>query len=111
MNGSGVVDPLKVAAVLDDMCSSIEDLRRAHMTNAKIAASLIEAVKLAQDRVIDVEDILSVAKRALEDGSVKLSALNELADSQLGDLAGDAQPKTDGLDMLTSYLRRSSARR
>jgi hypothetical protein len=70
-------------------------------------------VKLAQDGAIDVGDVLTFAQRSIADGTVKLSALDELSVApaagepvNVGSTAAPGQK----LDVLTSYLRSQQTR-
>ncbi len=110
MNGTGVDGTQKLAQAaeaLDQLLGVVDQLRDSRSQNVKLAAALVNSVKLAQDGVIDVGDILTFAQRSIADGTVKLSALDELATApEVGELAATASRPTDPkLDVLTSFLR------
>jgi len=93
---SADIDPGKIAAAvlaLDRLTSLVSELQEAHDSSAKVAAALAGAVKLAQDGVIDVEDVFDIARESIERGSVKLSAIDELFVEQPGELVGDEAPE------------------
>jgi hypothetical protein len=124
---SADIDPGKIAAAvlaLDRLTSLVSELQEAHDSSAKVAAALAGAVKLAQDGVIDTEDIVDIARESIERGSVKLSAIDELFAEQPGELVegdapetvkaatgrplpgfGDASGRHDQTDVLTATLR------
>lgn len=94
--GSAEIDPGKIASAvlaLDRLTSLVGDLQQAHDSSVKVAAALAGAVKLAQDGVIDVEDIFDIARESIERGSVKLSAVDELFNEQPGELVGEQAPE------------------
>jgi len=94
--GSAVIDPGKIASAvlaIDRLTSLVSDLQQAHDTSVKVAAALAGAVKLAQDGVIDIEDVFDIARESIERGSVKLSAIDELFAEQPGELEGDTAPE------------------
>jgi len=95
-SGSAEIDPAKIASAvlaIDRLTSLVSDLQQAHDSSVKVAAALAGAVKLAQDGVIDVEDIFDIARESIERGSVKLSTIDELFNEQPGDLVGDEAPE------------------
>ena len=81
----------KVVATLDRQNRLIGELRSAHLNSVKIAAALAGAVKLAQDGAIDNEDIFDVAREALLNGSVKLSALESVFEESPGEVVDDGK--------------------
>lgn len=126
-SGSADIDPVKLASAvlaIDRLTSLVGDLQQAHDSSVKVAAALAGAVKLAQDGVIDVEDIFDIARESIERGSVKLSAIDELFTEQPGDVEeveapqtvktatgrpvpgfGDVSGSHDSTDILTATLR------
>lgn len=126
-SGYAEIDPTKLASAvlaIDRLTSLVGDLQQAHDSSVKVAAALAGAVKLAQDGVIDVEDIFDIARESIERGSVKLSTIDELFNEQPGELVGDDAPEAvkaatglpvpgfgdvsgrhDPTDILTSTLR------
>lgn len=95
-SGHAEIDPNKIASAvlaLDRLTSLVSDLQQAHDSSVKVAAALAGAVKLAQDGVIDVEDIFDIARESIERGSVKLSTIDELFQEQPGELVGDEAPE------------------
>lgn len=96
LDGSAEIDPGKLASAvlaIDRLTSLVSDLQQAHDSSVKVAAALAGAVKLAQDGVIDVEDIFDIARESIERGSVKLSTIDELFHEQPGELVGDEAPE------------------
>ncbi len=94
--GSAAIDPGKIASAvlaIDRLTSLVGELQQAHDSSAKVAAALAGAVKLAQDGVIDVEDIFDIARESLERGSVKLSSIDELFIEQPGEVEGGEAPE------------------
>jgi hypothetical protein len=84
-------DKLAAAALaIDRLTSLVSDLHQAHDTSVKAAAALAGAVKLAQDGVIDVEDIFDTAREGLERGTVKVSNADNLFREQPGELVTEA---------------------
>lgn len=115
MTGSGVDGTQKLAQAaeaIDQLISAVGKLRESRAENVKLAAALVDAVKLAQDGAIDVGDILTVAQRSLANGTVKLSALDDLTKTiEAGEPVESRSPAhTDGLDPLTGYLRSRRSR-
>lgn len=103
------VDPHKLAAhVIDKQANLISELHSTATKMAGFAAALAQAVKLAQDGLIDVSDIQDHARQLIASGSVKLSAADEVFEQSPGELHGPASrasEQTKGLDPLTSFLR------
>lgn len=115
MNGSGVDGTQKLAQAaqaIDQLLGVVDQLKESRSQNVKLAAALVHSVKLAQDGVIDVSDILNFAQRSIADGSVKLSALDELSVAPVVGEAVAVAPAggNDKLDVLTGYLRSRSGR-
>lgn len=81
----------KVVAALDRQNRLIGELRSAHLNSVKVAAALAGAVKLAQDGAIDNEDIFDVAREALLNGNVKLSALESVFEESPGEVVDDGK--------------------
>ncbi len=123
-NAMEPLTPSKLAAVassLKELSSLVGELRSAYAQSMQVAAALTGAVKLAQDGLADVEDVFDLAKEAIETGSVKLSAVDDLFNESPGETvqrtvpskaASGAQipgmPTTQGKvdsDPLTVYLR------
>ena len=89
----------------------------------KVAAALAGAVKLAQDGVIELEDVFDYSREVLENGSVKVAALDQVFDRHVGDINyeagesvkeatgpavpgfGDVSGEHKGLDVLSATLR------
>ena len=101
------VDPHKLAAhVIDKQANLISELHDTATKMASYAAALAQAVKFAQDGLIDVSDIQDHARQLIAAGSVKLSAANEMFDQSPGELRGPESRASEGkLDPLTSFLR------
>jgi len=104
------MDDHKVAsamAMLDKQASLLRELHSFANKQAKTAAALAQAVKLAEDGLIDVNDIRQTAQRVLSDGTVKLSAVDDLFRLTPGTLVEVAQNAEPGrsLDPLTRVLR------
>jgi hypothetical protein len=102
------VDAQKLASfVIDKQAALISELQAAHVKVAHHAAALAQAVKLAQDGAIDVSDIDDHARQLIHDGSVKLSAADDLFDQTPGELITRTENVSGGqkLDPLTRYLR------
>jgi hypothetical protein len=116
MNGPGVDGTQKLAQAaeaIDQLLGVVDQLRDSRSQNVKLAAALVNAVKLAQDGVIDVGDGLTFAQRSIADGTVKLSALDELSVAPAaGEPVNVGSPAAQGqkLDVLTSYLRSQQTR-
>lgn len=120
---SGATDASKLAhalSALDRLASLVGELRASHLNGIKVAAALTGAIKLAQDGAIDLEDVFETARKALQNGSVKLSAAGEAYTAELGELVGPARelpvqangPHVTGysypdgeVDVLTAALR------
>lgn len=96
-------------AVLDQQSAIITGLQRALNESVKVAAALAEAAALAKDGIIDPSDVFDCARRALIDGTVKLSSLNDAFDLSPGQISGNAIGQSGvhsrALDPLTSTLR------
>lgn len=95
-SGSADVDPGKIASAvlaIDRLTSLVSDLQQAHDSSVKVAAALAGAVKLAQDGVIDVEDIFDIARESIERGSIKLSSVDEVFYEHPGEVEGDEAPE------------------
>lgn len=103
------VDAQKLAShVITKQAVLISELQTEHHRVAKYAAALAQAVRLAQDGAIDVNDIQDHARQLIASGSVKLSAADDVFDQSPGELQGPVgRPSGDGqrLDPLTSLLR------
>jgi hypothetical protein len=94
----------KYAQVLEQQNALLGELHSAYSQQAKMASALCQAVKLANDGVIDVSDILSTANRLIADGSVKLSAVDSVFTETPGSVM-KTEAEVAKLDPLTSYLR------
>lgn len=95
-NGHAVIDPTKAAAAvlaIDRLTTLVSDLQQAHSSSVKVAAALAGAVKLAQDGVIDVEDIFDIARESLEHGTVKVSSVDALFNEKPGELENPDAPE------------------
>jgi hypothetical protein len=105
----GDIADAKIAAALMTLDRQQNLLRELHSyatDRAKTAAALSQAVKLAQDGLIDVSDIAETARRLKADGNVKISAADDLFRQTVGELeaATTTDPKAK-LDLLTATLR------
>lgn len=102
MTDATSVDATKVAvaaSTLDQLGSLVGELQSAHSSSVKVAAALAGAVKLAQDGVIEVDDIFDVSREVLENGSVKVAALDQVFDRDVGEIsheAGDSVKRATG---------------
>jgi len=94
----------KYAHVLEQQNALLGELHSAYTKQAKMASALCQAVKLANDGVIDVSDILNTANRLIADGSVKISAVDSVFAETPGSVMKTGT-EADKLDPLTSYLR------
>ncbi len=104
------ISPSAAVFVIDQQSSVISGLQRALNESMKVAAALAEAATLAKDGMIDSSDVIDHARRALVDGNVKVSSVNDIFDQSPGRIvSGNAsnQPmdKAAKLDPLTSQLR------
>lgn len=108
-SSSSGLSPSAAVFVLDQQSSLISGLQRALNESMKVAAALAEAAKLAEDGMIDSSDVLNHARRALVDGTVKVSSVNDIFDQSPGQvISGNASThptKSAALDPLTSALR------
>jgi len=95
------------ADVLDQQNALLRELHSAYQTQAKLAAALCQAVKLAEDGVIDVSDVAETARRLVTEGSVKMSAVDAIFNESPGSLAEDISPLAGQMDPLTKLLRGS----
>lgn len=96
------------AGVIERQRTLIGELQSKHAHERKTAAALAQAVKLAQDGLIDVSDIGEHAHRLLKEGSVKQSSVDELFGLTPGELSGEAKAtgsNGEKLDSLTRVLR------
>lgn len=73
------------ASALRQLGALVGEVQSSHLHGVKVAAALAGAVKLAQDGRIAVEDIFEVAQKQLQDGTVKVAAL-EAFDQPLGEV-------------------------
>lgn len=102
----------RAASTIAQQEALIGELRSALSERSKIAAALVEAAKLAQDKRIDLEDLFEVAARRIESGSVKLSSYDDAFDQTPGEIQ-ESVPATaavtpsapSALDPLTAVLR------
>lgn len=99
--------PAKVAAAaasVEQLASLLEGLCAKHTDTVKAAQALVDAVKLAQDGLIDVGDILDHVAQTSE---VKVAEIGRLV-SERTEEAEPAQSghQARGTDALTSFLRR-----
>ena len=106
MNSMSAISKL---SLLDQQSAIITGLQRALNESVKVAAALAEAAALAKDGIIDPSDVFDCARRALIDGTVKLSSLNDAFDLSPGQITGNAIGQSGvssrALDPLTSTLR------
>jgi hypothetical protein len=113
---SPTMDTAKLAMAADtieQLGSLVGELRSAHHQSAKVAAALAGAVKLAQDGIIDIEDVFDTARESLLDGTVKMSSIDEVFASDPGEIVEGkhAGGRTqDGMDSLTAFLRSARGR-
>ena len=94
--------------VIDQQSLIIRELRHSLNESVKVAAALAEAAMQAKDGIIDSSDILDYARRAMVEGTVKVSSLNDAFDQSPGQLQGNASNQSrssEALDPLTSALR------
>lgn len=96
-----------VARILDQQNALLGELHSDLQQKTKMAAALCQAVKLAEDGVIDVSDIRDTARRLVADGSVKTSEIDALFNESPGTLVANAAPIAGQMDPLTSMLRSS----
>ncbi len=104
------LNPSAAIFVIDQQSGIISGLRHSVTETLKVAAALAEAAMLAKDGMIDPSDVIDHARRALVEGTVKVSSLNDAFDQSPGQLSGNVsnQVQTMGkLDPLTSVLRSS----
>jgi hypothetical protein len=97
------------ARVLDQQNALLGELHSAYNKQAKLAAALCQAVKLAEDGVIDVVDVRSTARQLVADGSVKMSAVESMFMESPGQVVSSDAPARSQLDPLTAYLRSVSS--
>ena len=103
---SGTVDSTKLAqaaAAIDRLLTVTDDLRAAHALAVKTAAALVQAVKMADDGLLDVSDVLSHAREVVQEGSAKLAALGDLFDETPGETDENAQVAA-ATDELSSFF-------
>jgi BRCT domain type II-containing protein len=100
----------QAARVLEQQSRLIEELHQAYQNEAKRAAALTQAAKLAADGVIDVRDVIETSQKLQRDGQVKISAPGEAPAKSLGTVAGDSEPE-QRMDRLTATLMEISANR
>jgi hypothetical protein len=101
------MSPAKVAAAADAverLASLVETLRETHGQTVKSAQQLIEAVKLAQQGLIDTSDIF--VRAGLEIPEPTVSPLGKIADVSPSVAAREAS-QAAAVDPLTSFLRGS----
>lgn len=98
---SGVDVLTKAAAAIDQLITSNDSLSTELARKEKFAAALIDAVKLAQDGMIDISEVLDVAQA---DAAKLASFTTRVEVSSAGELADEANP-VSGLDPLTAFLR------
>lgn len=96
-----------VANVLDQQNALLGELHSAYKEKAKLAAALCQAVKLAEDGVIDVSDVVDTARRLVTDGSVKMSAVDAAYEQTPGTLVQPTAQAAGQMDPLTALLRGS----
>ena len=106
----GMNDSSKIAEaidVLNQQQALIGGLQLAHNNAVKVAAALTEAVKLAQDGMIDVSDVIEHTKRSLASGNVKLSSVDELFNLSPGEIVHEAETtqSSGSADVLTQTIR------
>jgi BRCT domain type II-containing protein len=77
----------QAARVLEQQSRLIEELHQAYQNEAKRAAALTQAAKLAADGVIDVRDVIETSQKLQRDGQVKISAPGEAPAKSLGTVA------------------------
>lgn len=102
------VSPSAAVFVIDQQSLIIRELRHSLNESVKVAAALAEAAMQAKDGIIDSSDIIDYARRAMVEGTVKVSSLNDAFDQSPGQLQGNAvnqSGSSDALDPLTSALR------
>lgn len=103
---SGTVDSTKLAqaaAALDRLLAVTDDLRAAHSLAVKTAAALVQAVKMADDGLLDVSEILSHAREVVQEGSAKLATLGDLFDESPGETDENARVAA-ATDELSSFF-------
>ena len=100
--------PAKVAAAAQSvaqLADLVHELHAKHTETVKAAQALADAVKLAEDGLIDVADILEHAGHIRE---VKVAAVGRLVsepDKTAEIATSDHQAR--GTDVLTAFLRRN----
>jgi hypothetical protein len=103
------VDAQKLAShVIEKQAALISELQTEHHRVAKYAAALAQAVRLARDGAIDLDDVEEHARQLIASGSVKMSAADDVFDQSPGDLQVNGRQSNDGeakLDPLTKMLR------
>lgn len=107
---SSGASPMKVAqaaVVLNQQATLLKELHSYASDQAKTAAAMCQAVKLAQDGLIDVDDIFEHARQLSDSGSTKLSAVDDLFHETPGTVekSAGANSTTEQLDPLTRVLR------
>jgi hypothetical protein len=106
-NGTSQVKLAEAAAhALNQQNVLLGELHSAYVNQAKLAAALCQAVKLAKDGIIDVCDVEDTAQQLIKDGSVKLSSVDALFTESPGRIV-ESGTATEQLDPLTGYLRGS----
>lgn len=99
----------EAAAVIDRQSSLLRELHSYADRQAKTAAALAQAVKYAEDGLIDVSDIREYARRLKDEGNVKLSSVDDIFRHSPGDIAGQAaEANAPKLDPLSRVLRELS---
>ena len=96
------------AGIIERQRTLIGELQSKHAKAGKTAAALAQAVKLAQDGLIDVSDVGEHAHRLLKEGAVKQSSVDELFGETPGELSGEAtviDSNGQQMDPLTRVLR------
>jgi hypothetical protein len=98
------------ASLIQKQASLIRDLHSARQQDVKTAAALTQAVRLAQDGLIDVSDIFEHARQLVKTGSANLGSPDDIFDLSPGELEGvpqtpGATPGREQLDPFTSFLR------
>lgn len=105
----GIANDAKIAqaaAVLDRQSTLLRELHSFASAQAKTAAALVQAVKYAEDGLIDVSDIREYATKLKAEGNVKLSSIDDFFRLEPGRLLeGPSAPAAAQLDPLTRALR------
>jgi hypothetical protein len=110
-HSANAAEKVAAAEVVRRLTETIAELNDGQARAFKFAAALTEAVKLAQDGVIDVADVFDIARERLQTGALKLASLDDAFSADPGTL-DDRTPETStaGLDPLTGYLRAARGR-